>query len=253
MIISPFSSLFFLGIIKHDGVDSPSMQYFSTADTITIEVIRTSEEPSALCALFDAGTLNKAYDITSETIAIGSNIVDIYKMSNLAVGYYYAVVGDNISEPFFITDSKRLIDKSVLIEYSPVNNSVRNDVVSLAGSKRVVFAIRMPGGFKDSGWNFSVDNEQFITSMADIVELYGMESTQQSLTVGFSQGVPIWFGQMLNRILTCKYVYIDGKRYARFESSVPEKEQTLDGVNSFVFTQKLQRINYLEPDVNAIK
>lgn len=38
---------------------------------------------------------------------------------------------------------------------------------------------RAPGGFKDSNWAFTVDNEQFTTPDGDIVELYSREATQK--------------------------------------------------------------------------
>lgn len=102
----------------------------------------------------------------------------------------------------------------------------------------------MPGGFVDDGVSFTVDNEQFITAEADIVELYSLENYQKKLMVGYSYGVPIWFGALLNKLLTCQYVYIDGVRHVRFESSVPQKEQVLIGHNSFVFSQMLQEVLY---------
>ena len=60
-------------------------------------------------------------------------------------------------------------------------------------------------------------------------------------------GVPVWFGEMLNRILICSHVYFDGVKYSRKEANVPELTVQLEGVNSFVFNQTLQQSTNLDP------
>lgn len=72
------------------------------------------------------------------------------------------------------------------------------------------FDFRVPGGFKDGGWTFGVDNEQFITSDEDIVELYSHEYTTMLFTLGNAMGCPVWFAELLNRVLCCNYVYSMG-------------------------------------------
>ncbi len=127
------------------------------------------------------------------------------------------------------------------------DNAQRQDAVFIIDGMRYFFDFRVPGGFKDSGWTFAVDNEQFITPEADPVELFGLESTQKKFTMGGQEGVPVYFAEMLNRLLTCSYVYFDGVRYARKDSSVPEMNVQIEGLDSFIFTQLLQRINNLNP------
>lgn len=245
MMISPFNPVFFLGQMKRSGAECPFTQVFSCSDTIVLEVLRDSSEDAVPCLVHYIGD-DSPMAVTAASHKVNSGThVDCYRIAGLSAGTYYISVGDDDSEVFIVTDDGTVLDKTVLIEYSPADNSCRNDVIATVGEERIFFGFRIPGGFRDDGWEFSIDNEQFITPMSDIVELYGRESTQKTLTMGFSQGVPIWYGQLLNRILTCRYVYIDGVRYARYESSVPEKTQTLAGVNSFVFTQKLQEIRHL--------
>ena len=248
MIISPFNSIFFLGSRKTDGLECPYVQTFSATDVVMIEVIRTSDEPAKAATLKDAMTGATIKILPIITYALGaSDGLDRYTLSDIPDGIYYVSIGDEDSEPFRISSDPAFLKNTILVEYSAGDSNSRSDVVGAVHDERLYFTFRIPGGFKDSGWNFSIDNEQFITDQSDIVELYARESVQQTLTMGFSMGVPVWFGELLNRLLTCKYVYIDGKRFARFGSSVPEMEQTLDGVNSFIFSQKLQRINHLEP------
>lgn len=248
MIMSPFNPIFFLGGRKCNGIESPYTQIFGSDDTILIEVIRTEDETPNIVTLVNAETGEDVMELAMRTISIGDGeCVDCYDISGLVDGFYFLAIDDEESETFRVTSDTDMLRYTCLIEYSPADNKIRRDVLGMADGKRLYFSFRIPGGFKDNGWSFSVENEQFVTQLSDIVELYGRESCQHILTVGHSDGVPIWFGDLLNRLLTCKYVYIDGKRYARAESSVPEKEQTIDGVNSFVFTQKLQRIHNIEP------
>lgn len=246
MIISPFTPLFFLGARRSYGIESPFVQFFSIEDTIRIQVIRSATEPSSSCKIAKEGGLS-GYLMPSTHIMGDGRKVDTYLVDFTDEGYYRVTVGDEESEPFEVTSNQTALERSVLMEYCPADNANRNDVVGEIDGVRQYFSFRVPGGFKDSAYDFSVDNEQFTAQTSDIVELYSRESMQETLTVGWSRGVPIWFGQLLNRLLTSRYVYLDKRRYARYQSSVPEKTQTMEGVNSFVFTQKLQRINHLEP------
>ena len=250
MIISPFNPIFFIDRQKRSGQESTFVQIFSTEDEIFLEVIRTNVESPCICELYDAvtGELKSNYSCQSYQIN-PVDYVDYYTIMVEDEGTFILRLGDYYSEAFMITEDSHLLHNTVLFRYSPYDNRQRKDVVPIIDGNRKYFSFRVPGGFKDEGWTFSVENEQFVTDMQDIIELYSMECTQKSLTIGLGQGVPIWYGQLINRLLTCRYVYIDGLRYARFEASVPEKEQVLQNVNSFVFTQKLQQIHYLEPTI----
>lgn len=251
MIVSPFSPIFFLGARKTDGTECPYVQIFSRADDVALQVIRASDETKKVPVVVDAisGTQNNAF--MSDTYSFGAQRIDHFHFNandaQLANGYYYVRIGDEESEVFHITDNAYALKDSVLVEYCYGTNRRRLDVLGINGGTRLYFSFRIPGGFKDGGRAYSVDNEQFVTQTADIIEIYSIESIQQTLTIGSNEGAPIWFGDLLNRLLTCKYVYIDKQRYVRYQSSVPEFEQPLATVNSFIFTQKLQKINHIEP------
>lgn len=73
-----------------------------------------------------------------------------------------------------------------------------------------------------------MDNEQFVTSDEDIVELFSHEYTTVLFTLGNGMGCPVWFAELLNRVLCCNYVYFDGVRYTRKESNVPELNQQIE-------------------------
>ncbi|MEZ3465311.1 MAG: hypothetical protein K1V93_03025, partial [Muribaculum intestinale] len=148
-----------------------------------------------------------------------------------------------IRVPFQMLDT----DKTTLIQYSMNNNRHRKDAVFFIDGMQRFFDFRVPGGFKDSNWTFAVEGEQFITDESDIVQLYGLDSTQKKFTLGNSEGCPIWFAELLNRLLCCTYVYFDGERYARKDNSAPETTILQEGINSFVFSQNLQKVINIDP------
>lgn len=153
------------------------------------------------------------------------------------------------SEVFCVTDDEAVLSRTTLIQYSNKDNKQRTDAYFSVEGVRYFFDFRVPGGFKDSSWKFSVDNEQFLTPDGDYIEMYALESTQQDFTMGHQEGVPVVFAELLNRLLTCTYVYFDGVRYSRRESSAPEMSVQMEGLDSFVFTQALQKVNNLNPTI----
>lgn len=250
MILSPFTPLFFPSA-KADGIESTYTQMFSAEDVILVELFGLKSEniDFQIRSVRD----NQSVAIPDfETHLIDDSLSVHVSKFKLLPGYYTARLGDKKSAIFMVTDDDNLLHDTVLLQYSPADNKTRADVVSIINNTRLFFSFRVPGGFKDAGWTFSVNNEQFVTEDGDIIELYARESTQKVLTIGNSAGVPIWFGQMVNRLFTSKYVYIDGQRFARFEGSVPEKEQVLEGVNSFIFSQKVQQINNIDTTIDNL-
>ena len=81
----------------------------------------------------------------------------------------------------------------------------------------------------------------------DVIELYSHEYSLHTFTLGNAMGCPVWFAELLNRILCCNYVYFDGIRFARKESNVPEIKQQIEGLKSFVFNQMLQKVRTMSP------
>ena len=150
-------------------------------------------------------------------------------------------------EWFKVTDDKRELKNTTLIQYSMKNNRQRNDTMFFIDGMQYFFDFRVPGGFKDSSWTFGVECEQFVTPSGDISQLFGLATTQRKFTLGSSIGVPVHFAEMLNLILTCSHVYFDGVKYSRKEANVPEMTTQIEGLNSFVFTQMLQQSKNLDP------
>lgn len=268
MTISPFTPLFFSPSSDASGLQSDFVQTWLNTDRIYIQVIceqdevvpeikvdlkiknlvaeteylnmteemRNSEEGKAL-----ANKILTTIDWHPYEIVAGKYILFAY-LQNMNEGYYTVQIGDMVSEIFRVTDDATEVEDTVLLQYCNKDNRQRTDAAFLIAEVLTFFSWRVPGGFKDDNWQFSVENEQFVSQEQDIFELYSRESTQKTLTVGLNTGVPVWYGEFLNRILTCTFFYVDRVRYCRKESSVPERQSVMDGLRAYVFNQQLQEV-----------
>lgn len=252
MILSPFTPLFFISR-KTDGIESDYIQTFSTTDRILLQLIG----PINSLWLGSASVMNAEddsvlYKINFNSWQVNRQVLLRFTEISLSPGFYYVEIsGFGRSEIFQVTDDPNILDNTTLIQYSMHNNKQRNDAVFFIDGMQYFFDFRVPGGFKDSNWSFSVECEQFVTPDGDISQLYGLETTIKKFTLGGSSGVPVWFGEMLNRILVCSHVYFNGIKYSRKDSNVPELTIQLDGVNSFVFNQTLQQSINLDPVIET--
>lgn len=246
MLISPFTPLSF-HVHKTDGIASEYIQTFATTDRILIEMLISPDVEEGDWQLFSEPEHKRVDFLEYQYWAITDELALKFIILSPSPGLYSVVIGGLKSNVFRVTDNPRVLANTTLIQYSNRTDRQRDDVVFFIDGMQHFFDFRVHGGFKDSGWSFGVDNEQFVTQHADISQLYGIESTQKRFTLGGSAGVPVWFGEMLNRILTCSHVYFDGVKYTRKDASVPEMSVQLDGVNSFVFTQALQQCTHLDP------
>lgn len=246
MLVSPFTPLFFVDR-RADGRDSDYVQTFAPTDEILLEVIGApSEEVSA--AVLNPESGEAIFQIQFNTWNVNASATLSFATISLSPGLYSVRVdGIGESEPFVVTGDRSVLDNTTLVQYSMHNNRQRDDAIFFIDRMQYFFDFRVPGGFKDSNWAFSVESEQFVTDKADIMQLFALDSVQRKFTLGTSQGCPVWFAALLNRLLCCTYVYFDGVRYARKDAGVPEMSVQLDGVNSFVFTQSLQQVNILYP------
>lgn len=246
--ISPFTPIFFSPSRDRHGVRSNCLQIFASSDRILIEIIATAEAsspPSLLIRDMETGYVS-TYPWKSWVM---NDLTTLYfvELQGMDVGRYVASIGSKVSEEFGVTADEETLQDSVLLQYSNSDNRQRGDAVFWIAGMQRFFDFRVPGGFKDDNWSFSVNNEQFLTSENDSIDLYGQERTIKSLTIGNSEGCPVWFADLVNRLLCCNYVYVDGVRYSRNESEVPEMTAEIEGLKSYIFTQGLQRITNLDP------
>ncbi len=248
MLISPFTPLFFIAR-KSNGVNSRYTQVFAPGDQILVQILCDPGEEEGDWILYTEPGHNPLEYVKCSVWCMNDGMDVRFVVLSPSPGLYSFEVAGKTSEIFRVTDDPVVLQNTTLIQYSMKDNRQRNDGVFIIDGMRYFFDFRVPGGFKDSNWTFGVEGEQFVTDESDIVQLYGLESTQKKFTLGNSEGCPVWFAELLNRLLCCTYVYFDGERYARKDTSVPETTVLLEGVNSFVFTQNLQKVNNIDPTI----
>lgn len=260
MKISPFTPLFFDSAPYSDGVPSRYLQTWATTDQIMVQIVATASESKPAGELRDAHTGETIAQIAFQQWQMNSDKkIYFFTLQGLSVGHYKIYIYDNVgrtlqvtSDEFRVTDDVEVLRRTALFQYRFKDNKQREDVVSVIDHMEYFFDFRVPGGFKDSGWQFGVENEQFATQYADLVELYARDYLNKTFTLGGPEGVPVWYGEILNRLLTCSYVYIDGVRYARNESETPSMSTLVDGMDSFVFTQSLRKVQGIDPTIEAL-
>lgn len=248
----------FFKVGRTDGLPSPYTQVFARTDQILVQVICDDQANDSVAIILRDWETGKQEILTASGWYINDFVNVVYvALQGLSDGVYSLIIADEEhtkdyeSQPFRVTSDPAVLDNTTLIQYSMRDNRQRTDAMFLIDNMRYFFDFRVPGGIRDNGYSFGVTNEQFTTDNSDIIELYARESTQCKLTVGTSEGCPIWFGDLLNRLLCCHYVYVDGVRYARKDAAVPEVSQPLEGVNSFVLTQSLQKVVNLDPAIEG--
>ena len=249
MRLSPFTPLYFAEGNASDGLSSRYTQVWAPTDQIMIQVIAETSESAPTATLYDACTNTAIGTITWNVWNINTDKKMFFHVySGLSDGYYKLTIADKTSEVFRVTSDESILAKTTLLQYSNKDNKQRDDVLFIIDSVHYFFDFRVPGGFKDNGWQFGVDNEQFTTQYQDVVELYAYDYVTKTFTMGNSIGVPVWFGEMLNRLLTCQFVYVNAVRYVRESSNTPNMETLIDGLDSFVFSQELRRTVRIDAD-----
>lgn len=252
MKISPFTPLHFSEANRSDGMPSRFIQLWAPTDQILVEVIASSGDTAPSASINDAHTGSVIGPVEwNEWKMNADKVVFFSVLTGLSVGNYKLTVGSLTSEEFRVTDDANLLSRTTLVQYRFKDNRQREDVVSVIDHMVYFFDFRVPGGFKDNGWQFGVSNEQFTTQREDIVELFAHDYTMKTFTMGNAIGVPVWYAEMLNRLLTCSYVYFNGDRYARSDSEAPQIQTLVDGLDSFVFTQMLRKAQVIDPKIEA--
>ena len=189
MILSPFTPLFFPSA-KADGIESPYVQTFSPSDRIYIELIG----PKIWMGEATVIQLDRDYSfqISFNTWDITDSVRLRFAALSLSPGFYQVSINEiGRSAVFRVTTDADILDNTTLIQYSNKDNRARQDVVTWIDGMQHFFDFRVPGGFKDGNWTFEVESEQFVTEDSDIIQLYGLESTQKKFTLGTSEGCPV--------------------------------------------------------------
>ncbi len=235
---SPFNPIYLCG--RHSI--SPMLGYqcvFSDSDHIMLQCFHSVDENPGDITIVDVDTSRTVVKVSWFQWPIGDCILSFYELRGLFCGKYRLYIGDDtVSCEIIITDNESILDKTVLVQFCQQSNKDRTDIATWINGTQYYIDFRIPGGFLDKDWEFGVDNEQLSTPMSDLIEVHSIDITDKRLTVGFSEGMPVWVGELLNRALSCDLVYIDGVRYTRIDGETPQKYEAGNGM---VFTQMLRQ------------
>jgi len=251
MIISPFSPIFFNREHRSGGRPSRYEQTFATSDRPLLEVILGANEDVPAIRLYNADTDAEIGTITPQIWEINDETKLAFATLAFGVGHYALAVGDILSRCFRVTDNPRILANTSLIQYSMGTNRNRTDAVFVIDGMQRFFDFRVAGGFTDGNYTFAATCETFTTDKGDLIQLYGMETTQKRFILGDCEGVPVWHAELFNRILSCSYVYIDGERYCRADGAAPEGTQIVEGCDSMTYLQTLQKVRMIDPAIEA--
>lgn len=163
----------------------------------------------------------------------------------LPEGFYVVKIGIDDerweSQVFEVTRLVETDPEWVRIEYGGASNDTPMNARFVVDGVRVPFLLRLPAGFKPQGWDGSVEVETYRTQRQELRVLYSAPYGKETLTVGNAAGLPVEYVQLLNNILSCEYVYINGERYCRSEGSVPEKQLVMAGAQMFTASVVLEK------------
>lgn len=234
--------LFFSPVKDKFGLEMDYIQRFHTSDRIHIQVFANSSEEVSV-------NLNNLADGTSTPVALSiysqnDNVQMYYAiLRELKDSVYTISVNGMLSEPFMVCSSDTLLDETLLVRYSHKSNNSPFDNIFWIDDAQQVFNFRMEAGFKPNGYSPQVSNEQYRNQMQEIEELYSIPYDIYNLTIGNSSGVPYWYAKLINRILCLSLVEIDGTKYVRSESSVPEMTQVIEDSQLFQISVSLELQN----------
>nr|DAE78751.1 MAG TPA: hypothetical protein [Caudoviricetes sp.] len=224
------------------------MQSFSPYDHILLQIIAYNESNSPSVYIVDVIDGKRRMVNMRSWLMNPNETLYFTEITGLNDGLYSVEVDGVCSEVFRVTDD---VSGTVLLQYSNPNNRMRKDAVFWIDGMQYFFDFRIPGGFKDDDWVFGVDNEQYTTSGNDVIDIYSIDNVQKTLTMGGSKGCPVWYAELLNKALCCSYFYVNGVRYARVDSNVPEMNVLVEGIRSYVFKQAIRRVSLLNPDIET--
>lgn len=224
-------------------------QQFTIYDHIVVQFYGEGNWAYVYTAWYNATTDAMVGNVLMERVSLGGGR-NFYSgtLPVLDEGLYYVKVGwysHNIQSATFEIVREASPD-SMLIEYSSSDNDTPLDNMFIIGGVRKVFRLRIEGGFKPQGYTPSVAQETWRTQRQELRQLYSAPYDKWTLTIGRAQGVPVEYIRMINAILSCDMVYINGQRWCRSEGSVPEKQLTMQGAQMFTASVDMERQFTLE-------
>lgn len=225
----------FFDTLKYEFANKSAFrQCFDVSDGILLQIFGSRGEDFS-CLLNDKINGTKE-EIDFKEYEVNDGVVMYYTYIYPGEGVYSVSVEGKESEEFEVCSNSGWS----LIEYTHKDNNSVFDNIFWNGTSQFTFKMRMPGGFKPSGVNLEVDNEQFVNQKQEIVELYSIPYTTRTLYLGDSNGVPYYMAEHLNKVLCLSDVKINGEWFVREGNSKPEKTETIGRKEMFMWSVLLR-------------
>lgn len=232
--------LFFNPIRDKFGIEMDYVQKFHSSDKIHVQVFSDGDSEAVSVTLNDLCKKTSS-PITLLTYKQNDSVTMHYAvLTGLDDSTYSVTVNGNTSEEFDVCSSDTILEHTTLIRYSHKDNNSAFNNIFWIGDEQQVLEFRVEAGFKPGGYAPHVDNEQYRSQKQEIEELYSVPYDSYVLTIGGASGVPYWYAKHLNRILCLSMVEIEGIKYVRSESSVPELAQAIEGGQLFQISATLE-------------
>ena len=108
------------------------------------------------------------------------------------------------------------------------------------------------GGIQTGATKCTVEREVFRDQRYIPKQLSANVVKTATLTIGGARGVPENVGEIINNILCCDTIYLNGKRIARSGDSVPEPVTIAKGYPYVNFSVDIEYINTNPDDVSTL-
>lgn len=254
MKVGELCAIFFSPQKDKFAQDISYIQKFYPYDKVPIQIF-TSPGNSVSCKLLNIDTAVSS-PVSLETLDISGEVLHYayLPLYDVTPGYIYKIciceypTGENdtyspvfYSEPILICDNDAILE-TCLIEYSNLNNRSYFKNIFWINGENIIFQFRVEAGFKTSGVSLKVNNEQFRNQYQEIVELYSVPYKSETLIVGDACGVPGYYGEFINKILSVSKVLINGKEYQRSDSGVPDRQAISDISQQYNFTLSVEPV-----------
>lgn len=244
-------------LIFRPAEDDPSAtalrftQRFGRYDHIAVQAFANVYASHMRIEVKDAITNTLKYTVYGTRKAVGNDTwIYYWQLPAMAEGVYYASLEVSnrriLSQEFEVTRFVESDPEWALIEYGGTKNDTPIDAIFVVDDVRVPFLLRLPAGFKPQGWDGSVEVESYRTQRQELRVLYSAPYDKYTLTIGTAAGLPVEYIRLLNKILSCEYVYINGERYCRSEGSVLEKQLVMAGAQMFTASVVLEKQQTLD-------
>lgn len=221
--ISPLSSLNFSHLWKRPfQIPTEYDQRFLQYDRIRVQYsARPDLQLTFLLVNTESG---EQVAIVPRTVSESSDVA-VYEilMDNLSIGRYYVQISTQLATEEVLEKSscfcvlEEINCPNVLFSY----NHYRNEFQTIFATGDY-FDFRIEGAFMPHKAEFTAETEDFRDQRWRTEQLSALPGRVDVLTFGGFYGAPNWVADKINRILSLRYVMIDGVRHVRSDGSIPE-------------------------------